>query len=68
MARILADEHFPIGIVNVLRRLGHDVLAVRQVNVSKSGDATPDDAPTASLFGGHCLHGCQRRVDGKNSF
>jgi uncharacterized protein with PIN domain len=43
MARLLADEHFPVGIVNALRRLGHDVLTVRQVNVSKSGDATPDD-------------------------
>lgn len=43
MARVLADEHFPLGVVNALRRLGHDVLTVRQTNVSKSGDATPDE-------------------------
>lgn len=43
MARLLADEHFPAGIVNALRRLGYDVVTVRQVNASKSGDAMPDD-------------------------
>ncbi|HEX5446350.1 MAG TPA: DUF5615 family PIN-like protein, partial [Pirellulales bacterium] len=43
MARILADEHIPVGIVFALRRLGHDVLTVRAVGLSKSGDAMPDD-------------------------
>lgn len=43
MARILADEHIPVGIVYALRRLGRDVLTVREAGLSKSGDAIPDE-------------------------
>ena len=38
MAKILADEHFPVRIQDRLRRLGHDVTAVRQYHLNKSGD------------------------------
>lgn len=43
MARLYADEHVPIRILNALRRLGHDVVSVRQTDTSKSGDSTPDE-------------------------
>lgn len=43
MARIYADEHVPVRIVYALRRLGHDVITVRETSLSKSGDAIPDD-------------------------
>lgn len=43
MARLYADEQFPVAIVYALRRLGHDVVTVRESGTSKSGDATPDD-------------------------
>ena len=43
MARILSDEHIPFGIVYALRRLGHEVLTVREAGLSKSGHAIPDD-------------------------
>jgi predicted nuclease of predicted toxin-antitoxin system len=43
MPRLDADEQFPVAIVYLLRRLGHDVVTVRETGVSKSGDATPDD-------------------------
>lgn len=43
MARLYADEQFPVGIVYGLRRLGHDVVTVRETSVSKTGDSTPDE-------------------------
>ena len=43
MARLYADEQFPVGIVYVLRRLGHDVVTVRETSVSKTGDSMPDE-------------------------
>ncbi len=43
MARLFADEHVPVQIVYALRRLGNDVITVRETSVSKFGDATPDD-------------------------
>ena len=43
MCRLLADEHFPVKIVYFLRKLGHDVVTVREVGISKSGDSIPDD-------------------------
>lgn len=43
MARLYADEHFPVAIVYVLRRLGHDVITVRETGLSKTGEGTPDE-------------------------
>lgn len=43
MARLYADEQFPVGIVHVLRRLGHDVITVRETSALKTGDSTPDE-------------------------
>ncbi|HVC99305.1 MAG TPA: DUF5615 family PIN-like protein [Pirellulales bacterium] len=43
MARLYADEHVPVQLVYALRRLGNDVVTVRETSESKSGDATPDD-------------------------
>lgn len=43
MARLYADEHFPVGIVYALRRLGHDVTTVRETGASRSGDKMPDE-------------------------
>ncbi len=43
MARLYADEHVPVQIVYALRRLGNDVVTVRETSESKFGDATPDD-------------------------
>lgn len=43
MSRLLTDEHFPVKIVYFLRKLGHDVVTVREVGVSKTGDSMPDD-------------------------
>lgn len=42
-ARLLADEHFDVRIVAELRAKGHDVVTVRQLNESKSGDGWSDD-------------------------
>lgn len=43
MARLYADEHFPVAIVYALRRLGHDVITVRETGLSKSGEGMPDE-------------------------
>ncbi len=31
MARLLADENFPLPVVEELRRLGHEVLTLRDI-------------------------------------
>lgn len=36
MARILANENFPLASVNVLRRAGHDVLSVTETSPGSS--------------------------------
>jgi predicted nuclease of predicted toxin-antitoxin system len=41
MARLLADEDFPMPVVNQLRQLGHDVWAV--VESDKAGSRWPDE-------------------------
>ena len=41
MARLYANENFPLPVVLELRRLGHDVLTV--VDTGKAGQAVPDD-------------------------
>jgi hypothetical protein len=43
MARLYADEHVPVQFVYALRRLGNDVVTVRETSECKFGDATPDD-------------------------
>ncbi len=40
MARLYANENFPLAVVQELRRLGHDVTTVRESG--KSNRATPD--------------------------
>jgi hypothetical protein len=41
MARLYADENFPLPVVDKLRELGHDVLTIHQTG--KAGQRTPDD-------------------------
>ena len=41
MARLYANENFPLPAVLELRQLGHDVLTV--VETGKAGQAVPDD-------------------------
>lgn len=41
MARLYADENFPQPVVELLRRLGHDVLTIHEAG--KAGLATPDE-------------------------
>ncbi|HQU42487.1 MAG: hypothetical protein B7Z73_01525 [Planctomycetia bacterium 21-64-5] len=43
MARLDADEQFPVGIVYALRRLGHETITVRETGLSKAGKGMPDD-------------------------
>jgi hypothetical protein len=40
MARLYADENFPLAVVEELRRLGHDVVTVHESG--KANRATPD--------------------------
>jgi hypothetical protein len=39
VARILADENFPLPVVEALRRLGHDVVTL--ADVGKAHQAIP---------------------------
>jgi hypothetical protein len=41
LARLYADENFPLPVVEELRRLGHDVLTA--VDAGQAGRAIPDD-------------------------
>lgn len=43
MARLYADEHIPVQVIYRLRRLGHDVLTVKETNQDKYGDGVDDD-------------------------
>lgn len=43
MIRLLADEQFPMRVVDILRRRGYDVETVRQTCESKYGDGLSDD-------------------------
>lgn len=45
MARLYANENFPLPVVVELRRLGHDVLTVQETG--KSDRAWPDEAVLA---------------------
>lgn len=42
MARLYANENFPLPVVEALRSMGHDVLTV--ADTGKSGQAWPDEA------------------------
>ncbi len=41
MARLYANENFPLPVVEQLRLLGHDVLTIQETG--KGGQAEPDD-------------------------
>lgn len=41
MARLYANENFPLPVVIELRRLGHDVLTIQET--SNAGQAVPDE-------------------------
>jgi len=41
MARLYADEQFPLPVVKILRTLGHDILTVQEAN--KAEQKIPDD-------------------------
>lgn len=42
MARLYANENFPLPVVEELRRLGHDVLTVHEAG--RAGQSVPDEA------------------------
>jgi uncharacterized protein with PIN domain len=42
MARLHANENFPLPVVEGLRLLGHDVLTIRESN--RAGQSEPDDS------------------------
>lgn len=42
MARFLAGENFPAPVIEELRRLGHDVLTLREAG--RAGESLPDTA------------------------
>jgi hypothetical protein len=41
MARLYANENFPLAVVEELRRLGHDVLTIQETG--KAGQQTADE-------------------------
>ena len=49
MARLYANENFPLPAVLELRRLGHDVLTVGETG--KAGQSVPDEAILAFAIG-----------------
>lgn len=42
MARLYSNENFPLGAVEVLRQLGHDVLTIQEVG--QAGQALSDES------------------------
>ncbi len=42
MARLYANENFPLPVVAELRRLGHDVLTIHETGTG--GQAVPDES------------------------
>ncbi len=45
MARLYANENFPLPVVEELRRLGHDVLTIHETG--QAGQSVPDEAVLA---------------------
>ena len=41
MARLLADENFPLPVVSQLRRLGHDVLTANEAGLANQSTGDP---------------------------
>ena len=41
MARLYANENFPLPVVEALRQLGHDVLTIQET--ARGGQAVPDE-------------------------
>ena len=52
MARLYANENFPLPVVMELRRLGHDVLTTQ--DVGKSDQAIPDDEVLSFACDANC--------------
>ena len=55
MARLYANENFPLPAVLELRRLGHDVLTVCETG--KAGQSVPDEAVLAFAASGGASRG-----------
>lgn len=49
MARLYANENFPLPVVDELRRLGHDVLTIQETG--SAGQSVPDEAVLALARG-----------------
>ena len=41
MAKLYANENFPLPVVEELRRLGHDVLTIQEAG--EAGQSVPDE-------------------------
>ena len=52
MARLYANENFPLPVVEELRRLGHDVLTIHESG--RAGQALPDEAVLAHAASEGC--------------
>jgi hypothetical protein len=48
VARLYANENFPLPVVEELRRLGHDVLTIQETG--QAGQALSDEAVLASAY------------------
>jgi hypothetical protein len=49
MALLYANENFPLGVVQVLRELGHDVRTTAESGIA--GQGTPDERVLATAIG-----------------
>ena len=51
MARLYSNENFPLPVVLVLRKLGHDVLTVQEAGKANQGIPDPEVLRTAAADG-----------------
>jgi hypothetical protein len=51
VARLYANENFPLPVVEELRRLGHDGLTIQEIG--KAGQAVPDEEVLAFAINDH---------------
>jgi len=58
MARLYANENFPLPVVEELRRLGHDVLTIQETG--KAGQSVPSVILTAFVI--HAKAGIQEKA------
>jgi uncharacterized protein with PIN domain len=49
MARLYSNENFPLGVVQLLRELGHDVRTTSESGIA--GQGTPDEKVLATAIG-----------------